>query len=130
MEQATLARAHVLGEGARPDLAHAIPAGGETVLAIMTVVRPALRTQPARAGRHDDHFVTRLVVRHARPYLVDHATRLVARDERERHIAPDPLDGLVIGGADPARLDAHDHVARFLGLRPRHLLQSQIAESV
>ena len=59
-------------------------------------------------------WAAHLKVRHARPYLRHHATRLMAGDQREGNVTSNAFDGLIVRGAKPARLDSHHDFAKTL----------------
>src|SRR5207244_606108 len=99
----------VLREGAGPDVLGPVAAGRERVFAVVGVPDPAVPAEPAETGGLADHLVARLEVEDAGADLRDDARGFMPRDQRELHVAPDPLDGLVVRLADAAGLDAHQH---------------------
>jgi len=78
----------------------------------------------------DGWTIARLEVRHARPHLGHDPARLVSGDQRERDIATDALDRLVVGRTDAAGNDLDDHLAQIFGLGDRNVLQNQFVEIV
>jgi len=87
----------------------------------------AVATQPTEARGLADDLVALLEVADAGADRGDHTGRLVTGNEREYDVRPNALDGLVVGRADPARLDAHDDLPQA-GLRRGHVLEHELVE--
>jgi len=60
----------------------------------------------------------------------DDSAGLVADDGGKGHIAPDALDGLVVGGADAAGFDADEDVAVALRLGHGYSFEPEVVEVV
>ena len=76
------------------------------------IAAPALRALAARRAPGDDDAVAGRDRGHVAPDLLDDARALVAEQDREPHPPALRLDDVQVGVAEPAGVDADEHLAR------------------
>jgi hypothetical protein len=127
MKERIGAGAHILGEGAGPDLVGSVPAGGKGVLTVVGVALATMAADATVARGLDDDGVALLEVGDPGPDGGDDARGFVARDKGKLDIASNALDGFVVRGAEATCLDPDDDLAHA-GLRRGYLFENEAVE--
>jgi hypothetical protein len=125
MKKAGLARNHVLGERAGPDIFGAVAARGVGVLAVVGIPFAAVAADAAVSRRLADNFSPDVEMPDASAHFGDDTGGLVSGDQWKTHVTADALDGLVVGGAESTRDNLDENFA-VAGMRHRDLLEHEI----